>query len=505
MLFAIKIDIILNLVNFKSGNMRFFLIITIVFFSVFNLGAQTNGYEIKIKIKGLANTTCYLANYYGKNQYYKDTAQVNSEGLCVFKKNKPLEGGIYSLAHNNKILFEFIAAEPVIHLETDTSNYSLNMKVIKSKENKLFFEHITYIAEMQQATQPLRKAYNEEKNEKKKKEIEKKINDLDAKVKSYRLQLIKENPTLFITSMFNAMKEPESPLYKEEKNDSIRKYKRYYYTKQHYFDDVNFKDDRLIRTPVYHNKIDKFFSSYVVQHPDSIIKEADKLIGKLTPNTELYKYTIHYITNTYEKSKIMGMDAVFVHMALKYYNRELAFWLDDKQIKKIRDRANTLKPLLIGEKAINISLLDTAKKNWRNFYSLNKDFTILLFWDPECGHCKKELPKIAKYFETVRDKGVEVFAVSSDHNKKWINFINEHKLKFINVAVPKEVYKDQELATEYVLKGYTDIKSLNYQNTYDIFTTPQIYLLDKNKKIIAKRLNADLLKKVLDNELKKRK
>jgi hypothetical protein len=60
------------------------------------------------------------------------------------------------------------------------------------------------------------------------------------------------------------------------------------------------------------------------------------------------------------------------------------------------------------------------------------------------------------------------------------------------------------MATELVLSGKTDVQSLNYHKTYDIYSTPQIYVLDKNKKIIAKRLDTDLVKKVLENEWKKK-
>jgi hypothetical protein len=63
------------------------------------------------------------------------------------------------------------------------------------------------------------------------------------------------------------------------------------------------------------------------------------------------------------------------------------------------------------------------------------------------------------------------------------------------------VYEDKQVATEYIRKGYTDLKSLNYSTTYDVFTTPQIYLLDKDKTIIAKKLDSELLKQVLNKEL----
>jgi hypothetical protein len=44
----------------------------------------------------------------------------------------------------------------------------------------------------------------------------------------------------------------------------------------------------------------------------------------------------------------------------------------------------------------------------------------------------------------------------------------------------------------------TTLESLNYQTTYDIFSTPQVYLLDKDKKIIAKRVSISQLEDMLD-------
>jgi len=195
------------------------------------------------------------------------------------------------------------------------------------------------------------------------------------------------------------------------------------------------------------------------------------------------------------------MESVFIHMGLKYYTPELAYWVDSAQIVKIRERALAQEPLQIGKKAVNLTLLDTAGV-WRDFYNLKTNFTVLVFWDPECGHCKKELPKLAAYYETIKKKSVSVFAVSSNHDDAWKKFIKDNKLDFINVAVPKEVYTDQNKVNEYVLGGKTDVKSLNYHLTYDIFTTPQIYLLDKNKTIVGKKLDTDLLKQVLETKFK---
>jgi len=59
--------------------------------------------------------------------------------------------------------------------------------------------------------------------------------------------------------------------------DSIFPY-RYY--KAHFFDNIDFTDGRILRTPVYHTKIKKYVEDLIVKHPDSVIVDGDYLIGK---------------------------------------------------------------------------------------------------------------------------------------------------------------------------------------------------------------------------------
>lgn len=478
------------------------LFITGLFNPIFG---QKSDYSIKLKIKGMKDADCFLISYFGNQRFYKDTARFDNDGVVHFTGKKlQLESGIYGVYTGGKVLFEILVDEPIIEIETDTLHFVKNMVVKKSVENKLFLEHLLFIENLQEKATTFREKHaNSNISDADKKEIETQLNAIESEIKAYRLSIIEKHPTTFVAAIFKAMKEPETNEFNEVENDSLVRVLRYNYYKKHFFDDMDFADERLVRSPLYHNKLEKYFKSVVYPHPDSIIKDVDFVIEKASVNKEMFKYSVHYLINHYEKSKIMGMDGVFAHIALNYYTHEKAYWADSTTIYKVQERAAKISPLVLGKKSINLTLLDTASKNWINMHEQKAAYTILIFWDPECGHCKKELPKIAEYYETIKDKNVVVYAVSSDHNDVWKKFIRENKLDFINVAVPKDVYEDQKKATEYVLSGVTDLKSLNYSSTYDVFTTPQIYLLNKEKIIIAKKLDAELLQQVLDRELGK--
>ena len=102
---------------------------------------QLPGHNIKVKITGVTDSVCYLANYYGEKQYYKDTANFNQDGYLVFKGSDTLPGGVYSIIIPGGKYFEFIINEQHFTLETDTSNFVKNMKIDGSKENELFFNY----------------------------------------------------------------------------------------------------------------------------------------------------------------------------------------------------------------------------------------------------------------------------------------------------------------------------------------------------------------------------
>lgn len=479
-------------------------------FQINPLGAQqTSGYELKIKAKGYDKGTVYLANYFGDKQYYADTTELDKNGWAVFKGSKPLPGGIYMAVFPGLRYFEFIFTEPRFSMETDSTDFVNNMKVKGSKENELFFQYLAFINQKSRAMRPLQEEFkklNEDPASKEQaEELRKKLIDLDNEVKNYRLDFIEKNKGTFVAKMFQAMQEPEypePPLLPDGKRDSLYAFR---YFKNHYWDGFDFTDDRLVRTPIYHNKLKKYFNQLVVQVPDSINREADTIIARIGNAREMYKYTVHYITSTFEKSNIMGMDAVFVHMGLNYYIDGKAFWLDSANMKKFEERVRTLEPLIIGKTAHNLSLVDTSGKKWIKLHDVKADFTILAFWDPDCGHCKKEMPKLNDFYKAYRKSGVEVYAVSSHEDDKWRAFLKEQGFGFINVAVPQKVYTEQNYTNEIVLTGLTDVKSLNYHSHFDIYSTPVIYLLDKDKRILAKRIDVENLEKLIEFERNKKK
>jgi peroxiredoxin len=467
--------------SFKKKSLQLPIILS--FLLLFSATVFSQEYLIKFRVKGIKDTTVMIANYYGNGTYIKDTLKVDGSGRFTYKAPADLPKGIYIVVITDKNYFEFIAdKDRKFSMETDVSNPVMNMAVKDSPDNSLFYDYLIYNRRKYEEIKGLQEKEAAVKEKKDSLQVlYDKISAVNDEIIKYKLDLVKKNPDSFVAVFINAMKEPdipEAPVLANGRKDSTFAY-RYY--KSHFWEGMDFTDDRLLRTPVFHNKLIKYFDKVVVQSPDSIIKESDRLIELARPNPEMFKYMVWFTTWHYENSEIMGMDKVFVHVVDTYYVTNQTPWVNATVKENIIKKAQKIKPLLIGSKAPNMIMMDTNNQ-LISMHNIQSKYLMLLFWDPDCGHCEQEIPKIRNIYDSYKDSlGLEIFSVCSDTSLvKWKNSIKKRQMNFINVDGPRS------------LTG-------NYHDQYDIQTTPVIYILDEEKKIIAKQLRTDQIVTFLKN------
>lgn len=463
---------------------KLFVIILCVFLGL-SVQAQTKkGYEISITIKGSPIKKYYLGYYFGDKQYLRDSGYTDASGKIVFKGKEPLEGGIYLIATFDKaLLFDFVVTEQHFALETDTANIIGNMKVKGSIENDIFFNYSKYttgIGKNAMALDAKIKEAEEKKDAKLAEKLKEEYKTLTQGLQEYRTKLMQENPKVLLSKVFKMMTDidvPDAP--KNEKGEIIDSNFQYNYYYNHYFDNFDFSDDRIVRTPVFHNKFETFILKLTPQIPDSIIRSADFVLKKAEGTKENLKYMMYWITNHYETSQFMGMDKIFVHMIDNYYAKGKAYWVDETLLFKMKDRADQLRNNLIGIKGQNLTMLDTSHV-YHSLYNLKGKYTLLIFYDATCHRCKEEMPKLKELYDELnvsvkKDNYFDVFSVSLTADpKEWVKYLQEMKFKWLNVYDPNN--------------------ETNFRKLYDVYSTPVLYLLSKDKKIIAKRLTVEQIK-----------
>ena len=396
--------------------------------------------------------------------------------------------------------FDIIISEQDFSFSTKIDDLIGSMTFNNSIENPPFYEYLNFITDMQQQVTPIRKQLESAQGDKKI-ELQEKVNIIDKQVKLYRSKFLEKNPERFFSKIVIATTEieiPESPLDSTGKPD---KNFPYYFYKKNFWNNIDFSDERMLRTPVFFSKMDQYLNKLTAKHPDSISNSADILIEKSRANEQIFQYVVNYITSTYERSKIMGMDAVFVHMVEKYYMTNQCEWVDSIQLTKIADRAQKIAPNLIGRKAASFvdyygrPFMKDPMGNIHTLSEIDADFTVLVFFGPTCGHCKKEMPKIKHNVDSLVLAGhdIKTFAVATEFDKEeWKKFIKDQGTDdWINVA---DINHDDE---------GNPVASSDWRDKYDIYSTPVIYLLDEEKKIIAKRIThsqiVEIISRIGDN------
>ncbi|MCE3297228.1 MAG: alkyl hydroperoxide reductase/Thiol specific antioxidant/Mal allergen [Crocinitomicaceae bacterium] len=469
--------------------------------------------KIKFKISGQKDTIAFLVKYNGKGMFYADTAEMKN-GVIEFNtsiKGKEQKPGLFALFLRDQKCFDFIFNNEEVYTETKAPDYVNNMVVKKSEENKVFIDYLKFISDQRTKAADLGKKRDTlKKDDPEYKKLTEEIETISKSVEQYQLDLVKNNPTKFVSKLVKMsmdVKIPEAP--RDSKGNIIDSSFAYKYYRDHYFDNIDLKDDRILNTPIFHNKLEEFFGKkMLIQHPDTLVKYGYWFIDQLDPKSEVFKYSVTHITSTAEKSNIMGMDKVFVRMGQRYYcaknleGKSPAYWMAENKLADLCEKVETQKNLVQGVVPPNVILLDTTDTKWVDYYSIKADYTILYFWDPECGHCKTSTPKLQKlYSEKLKARNVEVFAVGKavgEDFEKWKKFIIKHNLTFVNVALTDRLYREAQKDARKFVPKFTTFQSLNYQETFDIFSTPRIFVLDKDKKIIAKQLSISQLEDFLD-------
>jgi peroxiredoxin len=460
--------------------MKKILIAGLLLMTEFYAVAQ-QGYTIEFNINGLKDTTVYLGHFYGESTYVKDTARVNSKGEFTFDGNKQLPAGIYFLVMNKTRVFDFVVnKDQKFKITTDASAYVPKAKVEGDIDNELFFQNLHYNMGRNEEASPFVKVMQDSlASEERKKAARNELQKINEKVMAFQRSIIEKHPDAVVSKIFKAnmpLQVPDAPQGAEDSDYALKFYR------EHYWDNLDLADETMLRLsePLYRKKVEDYLDRLFMQHPDTLTEAINRLAQIAKENEETYKYFVWTVTMKYQQPEIMGLDEVFVNIYDTYFaSGEMDFWANSSLKKNLKEQADKYRLSLIGKKAPNMTMLDENEQP-KSLHDINSKYTIIYFFDPDCGFCKKETPVLKKYYDKT-PLDVEVFAVSADTSmSKMRNYIKDMGMNWITVNGPRTYTRP-------------------YQEMYDAASTPTIFILDEDKKIIAKKLPAGRIEEFINN------
>ncbi len=440
----------------------------------------TKGYDLSITIKPYQNKTVYMGYYYGNKKGILDSLHLDGKGKGHFRGEKLLPHGVYFIVSPQKIiLLEFlIDREQQFGIEADTVGLNKNVVFTNSPNNKLFRDYTTHMYGTVQKIKAIEQRIEKVPNDTyQKADFQKQLDAYNQQIEQYRETIIKKDSSSLLALIFRTMREPT--VSKAYTSKLLTKLDSFYYYKKHYWDDVVFWDARLVRTPVFESKWDRYFAQFVSPAADSINKELDRMLLMAQVDSTMYRFLVSKCIDQYMSPSIMGQDAVFVHLFEKHIATGKVNWLTEEQHKYVYNRAYSLMANLIGQQGSNMRLADTTD-HIISLYDVKAPYTLICFWDPACGHCQQLMPKLDSIYNAKwKSIGLKVFAVMIESGKEpWMKYIrNNHLQDWIHVY-----------HTEALQAQDRKSKQPSYRQLYDAYATPTLILLDADKHIIAKHL-----------------
>ena len=472
-----------------KGFMRYKSVLLAFIFGVFAFNAsakQVGDYEIKVKATQLKNDTIFLGYYYNGKPYIQDTIRLDKSGRGVLSREKELKEGSYIMYfHGSKYFDMIIGKDKNISVEIkDTLSLPESVVIKGASETVDFHKYALKLKTSQVLYNKIGEQLKATEDSLAKVNLQEQAKAIYKSVNATRDSLIDAYPASMLSIFLSGIKTPEYVV-DESIPDSLRPMHRYLFEKEHFLDNLDFSDARTLRTSYLPSTIDNYINTRLFQISDSIIAPVVKLVERSRANDECFRVVLNHCMNYAINSKIMGMENLMVTLGKRYYLNGLTEWADSTWLKNLQEEIYKNERSLIGMKAANIPLAD-VENNYKRLYDIGgTDVTILYFYEPSCGHCRKTMPKVGefakKYASDPRIKVVAVYML--EDKEEWTKFIEEADLSaLVNVWDPnRESY---------------------YWYYFNTSTTPMVYVMDKEHKIFAKKIDVDTLYLIAENELK---
>lgn len=462
--------------------MKLLLLPLLLLCSVFSMAA-TAGRTFTVRAPQFANSDAIIAGYLADKIYSHDTIHLNDKGYGQVSLPDKLDEGLYLLFFNASRYYEFLLCENQnleLSVSDTTKNAIESFSVHGDPQSEAFINFGVFITQKRTVqAELLNKRRELPENSKQRQKLTEQIDQLNKQVEDYQQDLIRRFDGRTLGLFVKALIEPKFPaeLLNSDTTQAMR-LRRYEYAKQHFFDNYNLADPRSWRFNQLHRKLDQFLNKTLVQIPDSITPAAIDLIERSRPDSVCFDIMTNRIIDYSVKSKIMGMDMLFAQIAERYYLTHLAYWTDSTLQSNVESEYRKVRFNQLGMTAANLPL--RLRDNRQLFlHDVKAPLTLLFFYEPTCGHCQKMTPLVHDIFTRWHDKGFQVVAVYLlQDTKEWDDFMKNNNLyDWINVWDPQR-------------ESY-------YWTFFDTSSTPGLYLLDADKKIIAKKIDAPTLENIV--------
>jgi peroxiredoxin len=489
---------------------------------------RANGHSplhINGTIKNFANQTLYLYKCYQDTLLIIDSTKTDNNGkfqfsLMAYRQtpqsvraygDTPLHNeysfGLYKIYLKYNQFFYIIDDNQPVEIKTVYQFHAFeniatdSLVVIKSDENKRFyqFQHLQkqinvaryFLLEMMRLY-PIYDPFHKELV----KEYFKRYEAMEKFLKSTFIATQseakgKQSHHSLANLITKAYYEPVNPDWKEPDpwRDSI--------LAAHYFDYFNPAEKFYLHTNILPEKMDIYLNlrtnkrdayGQPVNDEKLFSDAAIDFVRKTMSNYDTYEFCLNYFLKKFNKEH---KEVAFLNLYDAFLQNQEGDCGSSQQdaFTWAREKANVYRNVQIGSTAPDFALQDGIL----NLSSIQSDYILLVFWASWCPHCTEEIPKIKAVTDSIslslqkKNKKLITIAISIDTDKEaWQKYVKEKNLfTWLNTSE---------------LKGWKG----EISKKYNVYATPTMFVLDKDKKIIAKPILPEQLAKFFIDEIERK-
>jgi len=241
--------------------------------------------------------------------------------------------------------------------------------------------------------------------------------------------------------------------------------------RSHFFDGADIASESFWCNPLGIDWLDVFTFKTAMPSPDSVRWHADEAFRRLAPNPSAQHYYLNYMLNSFEKMSRFGFDETFIYLVDDYVKTEKTDGYSRSSRTEKVETAEKIERLRIGKTLPNATLFDEGGAPVA-LGEIEADFLLLMFFQPDCSHCKKEVPIVKRMAEKYRADGLKVVLVCGRPGD--------------NLTECWRYRTAQTLPDDWLMLADGKGKS-RFRSLYNIDGYPRLFLLDKNKTILYRR------------------
>lgn len=403
-----------------------------------------------------------LCEHFGDNVRVVDTIYADEDNRFLYHMDTAKPKGLYRLYLNDNEWLEFILGCENVKFRTIADAPVETLEILESGQNKKLYRFYQMLDENQSkkiALQDFVRDYPE--TDRLISLSEKALIDIYKEEQGLIDELEEKMPEAFVTRYLRFLYEnPREAYLNDSREINIKTVA-----------EKNWEDSLLLNSDAYARKLIDYLSLYSkpdagkVRQSQALKQAIDSIFAFIPAKNPVYDYAMIYLMEGFEQYE---MENLIMYLVNNYADN------CNKTQGKLENRLSFYSEYHNGAEVPDFITTDTDGEPVQ-FYEHVHDKTLLVFWATWCGHCKQMNQALKEIYPRLSEKNIDVISFSLDTNASAL------KSYLKNAGLPWPVWSD--------FQGWDS----ELAETFHLYATPTMLLIDEDKTIIGKPLNMNQL------------